>query len=114
MIKSVFIPSSLEPKELSQREKDILRTIIHLYILNANPIGSRHLSKYLEYELKLSPATIRNIMSDLEEMEYISHPHTSAGRVPTDKGYRFYVNTLMTGETLSENELSTVQENLAA
>jgi len=110
---SVYIPTTPDNKELLQREKDILRTIIHLYILNASPIGSRNLSKYLEYELKLSPATIRNIMSDLEDMEYISHPHTSAGRVPTDKGYRFYVNSLMKSESLSENELNTVIENLS-
>ena len=101
-------------KELSEREKDILRTIIHMYILNASPIGSRTLSKYLEHELKLSPATIRNIMSDLEEMDYISHPHTSAGRIPTDKGYRYYVDTLMHNEHLSEHEIRTLKGNLSA
>ena len=100
-------------KNLSDREKDILRTIIHMYILNALPVGSRTLSKYLEHELKLSPATLRNIMSDLEEMEYISHPHTSAGRIPTDKGYRYYVDTLMQTELLSEHEIQKLIGNVA-
>jgi len=79
--------------DLSQRQKDILRSIVNLYVLNASPVGSRTLSRHIHQE-KLSPATIRNVMSDLEELDYITHPHTSAGRVPTDKGYRFYVDTL--------------------
>jgi len=83
-----------------------------MYILNASPVGSRALSKYLEHELKLSPASIRNVMSDLEEMDLISHPHTSAGRIPTDKGYRFYVDTLMKEETLSQSVRDTVKKNL--
>ena len=112
MINKIIIPYHLKNRELSDREKDILRTIIHLYILNAAPIGSRYLSKYLEHELKLSPASIRNIMSDLEEMDYISHPHTSAGRIPTDKGYRFYVDTLMNIENLSDHDMKAVTDNL--
>jgi heat-inducible transcriptional repressor len=99
-------------RDLSERERFILRAIVHLYILTAQPVGSRHLSKYLERSLKLSPATIRNVMSDLEEMQYISHPHTSAGRIPTDKGYRFYVDSLMDVEHLSEPERLTVSSNL--
>ena len=112
MVPGVIIPNGYANRDLSDREKDILRTIIHMYILNASPVGSRALSKYLEHELKLSPATIRNVMSDLEEMELISHPHTSAGRVPTDKGYRFYVDTLMHEETLSKSVRDTVKDNL--
>ncbi|MCX7736556.1 MAG: heat-inducible transcriptional repressor HrcA [Candidatus Kapabacteria bacterium] len=99
-------------RELNQREIDILRTIIHLYILNATPVGSRSLSKYLEGDYKLSPATIRNVMADLEEMELISHPHTSAGRVPTDKGYRFYVDSLMKREVLSQKEIEALRNSL--
>jgi len=95
-------------KLLSEREREILRSIVSMYILNANPVGSRPLSKYLENKLKLSPATLRNVMSDLEELEYITHPHTSAGRIPTDKGYRFYVDTLKKIEKLSEKEIDTV------
>ena len=92
-------------RDLNDREQAILRTIINLYILNASPIGSRNLSKYLEKEIKLSPATIRNIMADLEQMDYISHPHTSAGRVPTDKGYRFFVDSLLPTEIANINDL---------
>ncbi len=97
---------------LNEREQMILQTLIQLYILKASPIGSRTLSKYLERELKLSPATLRNIMSDLEEMEYIAHPHTSAGRIPTDKGYRFYVDSLMNIQYLTEKEILTLKQTL--
>ena len=99
-------------KELSEREKAILHTIVQLYILKAAPIGSRFLAKWLQNELNLSPASIRNVMADLEEMELISHPHTSAGRVPTDKGYRLYVDHLMKIEKLSVKERKVVTENL--
>jgi len=98
---------------LSSREREILRSIVNMYILNANPVGSRPLSKYLEGKLSLSPATLRNVMSDLEDLEYISHPHTSAGRIPTDKGYRFYVDTLKKIEELSEKEINTVHKYIA-
>lgn len=102
-----------DSKNLSPRERSILRTIIHLYLLNASPVGSRNLAKYLQKEVKLSPATIRNVMSDLEDLEYISHPHTSAGRVPTDKGYRFYVDSLMGPSELLESDLREVQRKLS-
>ena len=95
-------------EELTGREKTILRKIVHLYILKANPVGSRVLSKFLKDEIDLSPATIRNVMSDLEEMEYIRHPHTSAGRVPTDKGYRFYVDALEQIELLNIEQLANI------
>lgn len=98
--------------ELNEREKSILQSIVQLYILKASPIGSRNLAKYLQGQLNLSPATIRNTMADLEEMELISHPHTSAGRIPTDKGYRIYVDYLMKMEDLTVNEMNTVRENL--
>ncbi len=114
MSKRVISPHNADFRELSEREKDILRTIIHLYILNATPIGSRALSKYLQNELKLSPATIRNIMADLEDMNLITHPHTSAGRVPTDKGYRYYVDTLMPHRPLTQKEKKKVIEQIEA
>ncbi len=79
--------------ELSEREKTILRYVIHQYILTANPVGSRNISK--KYDVGFSPATIRNVMADLEDSGLLGHPHTSAGRVPTDQGYRFYVDSLM-------------------
>lgn len=79
--------------DLSEREKTILRYVIHQYILTANPVGSRNISK--KYDVGFSPATIRNVMADLEDSGLLGHPHTSAGRVPTDYGYRFYVDSLM-------------------
>mgnify|MGYP000911723495 CR=1 FL=1 len=104
----ILISNGNDTIGLSEREKQILQTIIHMYLLNAVPVGSRSLSKYLQRDLKLSPATIRNVMADLEERQLITHPHTSAGRVPTDKGYRIYVDSLMNIEELSENELKDI------
>lgn len=91
---------------LSERERMVLSSIVEDFVRNAVPVGSRVLSK--RHGIKLSPATLRNVMGDLEEMGYLTHPHTSAGRVPTDKGYRFYVDTLMAVETLSEQEKSDI------
>jgi heat-inducible transcriptional repressor len=79
---------------LDQRAQLLLRTLIERYIADGQPVGSRALSKFSG--LELSPATIRNVMADLEEMGFISSPHTSAGRVPTPRGYRFFVDTLLT------------------
>lgn len=101
----------IKNRELSEREQEILRSIINLYILKASPVGSRSLSKYLEDKLSLSAASLRNIMSDLEEMDYISHPHTSAGRTPTDKGYRFYVDSLTNFHT-AENDIITLNKSI--
>jgi heat-inducible transcriptional repressor len=83
-----------EQRLLTQRETSILQAVVHLFILHGVPVGSRNVSKYLERSMPLSPATVRNSMMDLEELGYIMHPHTSAGRIPTDKGYRFYVDSL--------------------
>ena len=107
-----ILKSGIE-RELSEREREILQKIVHLYILKASPIGSRYLSKVIQDEMKLSPATLRNIMADLEEMDFIRHPHTSAGRIPTDKGYRFYVNNFNKIENLNSQEISTIQNNLS-
>ncbi len=93
--------------ELTERKLKILQAIISDYVRSAEPVGSRTLSK--KFDLGISPATIRNEMSDLEEMGYLSHPHTSAGRVPSDKAYRLYVNHLM-----ERHELTTVEKNLIA
>ena len=79
--------------ELDERKTKILQAVIRNYLETGEPVGSRTISKYTD--LNLSSATIRNEMSDLEEMGYILQPHTSAGRIPSDKGYRFYVDTLM-------------------
>lgn len=87
--------------ELSQRQKQILRTVVEDYISNAMPVGSRTISK----NFALSSATIRNEMSDLEDLGYLEQPHTSAGRVPSEKAYRFYVDNLMHLSRLSLKEI---------
>lgn len=92
----------MSEKELSRRQQQVLRGIVRSHIEKASPVGSRHLVK--RYGLNCSPATIRNDMADLEEMAYIAQPHTSAGRIPTDKGYRFYVDSLMEYEGMSPQE----------
>jgi heat-inducible transcriptional repressor len=92
--------------ELTEREKTILRYIIEDFIQTANPIGSRYISK--KTDINLSPATIRNVMSDLEELSFLTHPHTSGGRMPTDKGYRYFVNELMDVEPIKSSEKSKI------
>ena len=79
--------------QLDERKTKILQAIIRNYLETGEPVGSRTISKYTD--LNLSSATIRNEMADLEELGYILQPHTSAGRIPSDKGYRFYVDTMM-------------------
>lgn len=88
---------------MNERKRKILHTIINEYVTNAEPVGSRHIAKSLD--LGLSSATIRNEMADLEDMGYLEQPHTSAGRVPSDKGYRFYVNELMSGYELNQRDI---------
>jgi heat-inducible transcriptional repressor len=78
---------------LKERKTKILNAVIHRYIETGKPVGSNALIK--EYNISLSPAAVRNLMAELEEDGYLSHPHTSAGRIPTDKGYRSYVNSLV-------------------
>jgi heat-inducible transcriptional repressor len=96
--------------ELNDRDQVVLRHVVQNFILTANPIGSRFLAK--NCGLNLSPATIRNLMADLEERGYLIHPHTSAGRVPTDKGYRVYVDMLMNIEKLSFKEVEKIERKL--
>ena len=80
-------------KDLTERKLKILQAIVGDFIYSAEPVGSRTISR--KYDMGVSAATIRNEMSDLEEMGYILQPHTSAGRIPSDKGYRLYVDTMM-------------------
>lgn len=98
--------------ELTERKLKILQAIISDYVRTAEPVGSRTLSKKLD--MNISPATIRNEMSDLEEMGYLTHPHTSAGRVPSDKAYRLYVNQLMEKPVLSAKEKAAIANELQA
>jgi len=88
----------------------ILRAVVLNYILTATPVGSRVLNR--RFEIDLSPATIRNVLSDLEENGLLSHPHTSAGRVPTDLGYRIYVDDLMQIEGLADEDLQVIRAKL--
>ena len=87
---------------LDPRAQTLLKTLIERYIAEGQPVGSRTLSKFSG--LELSPATIRNVMSDLEELGLVSSPHTSAGRVPTPRAYRLFVDTMLTVQPLSDNE----------
>ena len=98
-----------EEQVLDERKKDILLTIIKLYLDTGEPVGSRTISKKIGNAL--SSATIRNEMSDLEELGYIVKPHTSAGRIPSDKGYRLYVNNLMKEK---ENEIKNLKTEMTA
>jgi heat-inducible transcriptional repressor len=98
--------------KLTERKLKILQEIIREYVQNAEPVGSRTLSK--KPGLDYSPATIRNEMSDLEEMGFLTHPHTSAGRMPSDKGYRLYVNHLMTKEELTLADKQAIAHELQA
>ena len=91
--------------ELNERKLNILKAIVKDYIDTAEAVGSRTLSK--KYELGISAATIRNEMADLEEMGYLIQPHTSSGRIPSEKGYKLYVDSLM-----KEYELNTVEKHL--
>jgi heat-inducible transcriptional repressor len=93
---------------LDHRAQTLLKTLIERYIAEGQPVGSRTLSKYSG--LELSPATIRNVMSDLEEMGFIASPHTSAGRIPTPLGYRLFVDSLLTVRPLLSNELFEMKE----
>lgn len=95
--------------ELDDRKLKILRAIIQNYLETGEPVGSRTISKFTD--LNLSSATIRNEMSDLEELGYIIQPHTSAGRIPSDKGYRFYVDMMLQEK---ENELNNLKVELNA
>lgn len=96
---------------LTERQQLILSAIVDDYIRSAEPIGSRSISK--KGNVGFSPATIRNEMSDLEEMGFLEQPHTSAGRIPSQKGYRYYVDHLIPQGTLSEPELDMIKMFLA-
>ena len=99
-------------EELSRRERRVLEAVIRSYVETAEPAGSRTLSR--RFGLGVSPATIRNTMSDLEEKGFLFHPHTSAGRVPTDKAYRAYVDSLLTRPPLPAVDTVRLSEGLAA
>jgi len=97
---------------LGERAQHLLRILVESYIRDGQPVGSRALSR--ESGLQLSSATIRNVMADLEELGFVASPHTSAGRVPTDKGYRFFVDTLLQLRPLDEAMSAEIRRHVEA
>lgn len=93
---------------LSERKRRILQFIVDYYVATAEPVGSRTISK--NFGLGLSPATIRNEMSDLEALGYLEQPHTSAGRIPSSKGYRLYVDSLGEPDVINDNERALIEQ----
>jgi heat-inducible transcriptional repressor len=102
----------MPPSELSDRERRVLEAVIQSYVETAEPAGSRTLSR--RFELGVSAATIRNTMSDLEEKGFLFHPHTSAGRVPTDKAYRTYVDSIIQVAPVRRREHTTLEEQMGS
>ncbi|WP_035571099.1 heat-inducible transcriptional repressor HrcA [Halonatronum saccharophilum] len=94
---------------MTDRKKKILKAIVNEYVMSAEPVGSRTLAR--RYDFGVSPATLRNDMADLEEANYLEQPHRSAGRIPTDKGYRFYVDALMDLKKLSNNQAKVIEDD---
>ncbi|MBE0469995.1 MAG: heat-inducible transcriptional repressor HrcA [Methyloprofundus sp.] len=99
-----------KPLQLNERSQQLLKALVERYIHDGQPVGSRVLSK--DSDLKLSPATIRNVMADLEDLGLIHSPHTSAGRIPTVNGYRLFVDTLLTVKPLHAQELDRLYKGL--
>src|SRR5438093_12982182 len=98
-------------RELDSRARDILKLIIRSYVNSGEPVGSRTLAKSMDW--KFSPATIRNVMADLEDDGYLAQPHTSAGRIPSEKGYRFYVDRLADAGRVSKTDEGYIKRILA-
>ena len=97
---------------MDKRAQILLKTLVEHYISDGQPVGSRTLSQ--SAGLDLSPATIRNVMSDLEEMGFIASPHTSAGRIPTQRGYRFFVDTLLTVQPMQSQQIQRLKNELSS
>ena len=92
---------------LDERKRRILQAIVDDYVSTAEPVGSRTIAR--KYDLGVSPATIRNEMADLEVLGYLEQLHTSSGRIPSAKGYRFYVDALLSPTQMSEKEISLIR-----
>lgn len=100
----------LHDLDLDPRAREVLREIVLQHIASGEPIGSRTLSKCDKFHL--SPASLRNVMADLEDLGFLAQPHTSAGRIPTDRGYRFFITHLMKSRTLSQRERDSIDEEV--
>src|SRR5271154_6863413 len=96
---------------LNERAQRLLKALVESYIRDGQPVGSRTLSR--DSGLSLSSATIRNVMADLEDLGYIASPPPSAGRIPTDKGYRFFVDTLLKLKPLQHEEVEEIERSLS-
>jgi heat-inducible transcriptional repressor len=101
---------SQQGEELDGREREVLREIVMQHVATGEAISSRSLAKCGRFQL--SPASLRNVMADLEDLGYLAQPHTSAGRVPTDRGYRFFIDHLMKSRILSQRERETIDEQV--
>ncbi len=99
-------------EQLNTRSRTLLKKLIHSYIDTGQPVGSRTLAR--DKEVDLSPATVRNVMADLEDLGFLASPHTSAGRIPTAQGYRFFVDSLLRVEPLAMQETSHLEAQLLA
>ncbi|MDW7708979.1 MAG: heat-inducible transcriptional repressor HrcA [Deferrisomatales bacterium] len=97
---------------MRERDRQILSAVVEEFVQTAEPVGSRYLAR--KHRLGVSPATVRNAMADLEDLGYLAQPHTSAGRKPTDKGYRYYVDCLMSAETPPPGERRRLRRSLGA
>src|ERR687897_3667619 len=102
--------SQTTDESLNDRAQQLLKLLVEHYIRDGQPVGSRTLSR--DVGMSLSAATIRNVMADLEELGFVHSPHTSAGRVPTDKGYRFFVDTLLHIQPLDSAAVTEMRRQL--
>lgn len=102
--------ADFNPDELEVRAREVLREIVLQYVSSGEPVSSRSLAKGGKFEL--SPASLRNVMADLEDLGYVDQPHTSAGRVPTDRGYRFFIDHLMKSRKLTQHERDVIDERV--
>src|SRR5476649_1711386 len=106
------MPAEGTDEGLNERAQLLLKALIENYVRDGQPVGSRTLSR--ESGLQLSSATVRNVMADLEDLGFVASPHTSAGRIPTDKGYRFFVDTLLQVRPLDEAASSHIRRQFEA
>lgn len=100
----------MHTSHLDERQKDVLRSVIQIHVATGEPVGSESLARQLNRSM--SSATIRNVMAELEKLGYLDHPHTSAGRMPTDEGYRVFVDSLMSQEPLARREAAAIESEL--
>src|SRR5262245_25918125 len=108
MTRQTHLPKSRRPEPDSRRQA-VLASVIDSYLVTGEPVGSHTISERFERAAGWKSATIRNVMSELEEIGLLEQPHTSAGRIPTDRGYRYYVDNILDSTQLSENDLTEIE-----